>query len=115
MVPHGGWLPVVISLFLFTVITTWRTGSSLLSDQITHMTLKVQTFIGRVAAQGLPRIPGTAVFFTGRLEQTPPAAGTSIRVLEEHGLTVIAAQCREWKCHVCAALLSNGVFYTWHP
>jgi len=72
-IPHGGWLPLVIGLVLFTVMTTWRTGSTLLSARISDMTPTIKTFIGWLAAEGVPRIPGAAVFFTGRVEQTPPA------------------------------------------
>jgi len=78
-IPHGGWLPLVIGLFLFTVMTTWRTGSSILTDRIAQMAPKVETFIGRLTAERTPRIPGAAVFFTGRLEQTPPALQKLVR------------------------------------
>ncbi|MGD2129397.1 MAG: KUP/HAK/KT family potassium transporter [Lysobacterales bacterium] len=78
-IPHGGWLPLVIGLVLFTVMTTWRTGSTLLSERIAHMTPKIDTFIGRLTAEGAPRNPGAAVFFTGRLEQTPPALQKLVR------------------------------------
>jgi KUP system potassium uptake protein len=72
-IPHGGWLPLVIGLVLFTVMTTWRTGATLLSARISDMTPTIKSFIGWLAAQGVPRIPGSAVFFTHRVEQTPPA------------------------------------------
>ena len=79
-IPHGGWLPLVIATVLFTVMTTWRTGSRLVVEQIARMTPNLETFIGRVTAEGILRIGGAAVFFTGRLEQTPPA----LQVLVSH-------------------------------
>ncbi|MEP6970450.1 MAG: KUP/HAK/KT family potassium transporter, partial [Betaproteobacteria bacterium] len=72
-IPQGGWLPLLIGLLLFTVMTTWRTGASLLAQQIAANTSSLEQFIGRISNEHLPRIPGVAVFFTGRLEQTPPA------------------------------------------
>jgi KUP system potassium uptake protein len=78
-IPHGGWLPLTIGLLLFAIMTTWRTGSTLLSEQIMQMTPDIKTFIGRLAAEGVPRIAGSAVFFTGRLEQTPPALQKLVR------------------------------------
>jgi len=78
-IPHGGWLPLVIGMLLFTVMTTWRAGSTLLADHIAHLTPKIDTFIGRLTAENVPRIPGEAVFFTGRLEQTPPALQKLVR------------------------------------
>jgi len=78
-IPHGGWLPLLIALLLFAIMTTWRTGSSLLMEQVAKITQRVDTFIGRLAAEGVRRIPGGAVFFTGRLEQIPPALQTLLR------------------------------------
>jgi len=75
----GGWLPLLIGMTLFIVMTTWRRGASLLAEQIAATTANVETFIGRVKAENIPRVPGTAIFFTGRLEQTPPALQQLVR------------------------------------
>lgn len=72
-IPQGGWLPLLIATVLFTVMTTWRRGAGLLTEQIADMTSTVETFIGRLSGDKIPRVPGVAVFFTGRLEHTPPA------------------------------------------
>jgi len=72
-VPQGGWLPILIATVLFTLMTTWRRGASLLRDQIAGMTSNLETFIGWLDGEQVPRVPGVAVFFTGRLEHTPPA------------------------------------------
>jgi KUP system potassium uptake protein len=78
-VPDGGWLPLLIGLVLFTVMTTWRRGASLLSERIAETASTLETFIGRIEAERIPRVPGTGVFFTGRLEQTPPALQQLVR------------------------------------
>jgi KUP system potassium uptake protein len=72
-VPQGGWLPLIIGVILFTVMTTWRTGVNLLSTQVGNMTPTIETFIGRVKGEQIPRVPGVAVFFTGRMRHTPLA------------------------------------------
>ncbi|HSE45492.1 MAG TPA: KUP/HAK/KT family potassium transporter [Gemmatimonadales bacterium] len=61
-------------------MTTWRRGAALLAERITSMTPDLETFIGRVVGEKVPRIPGTGVFFTGRLDQTPP----SLQKLVQH-------------------------------
>ena len=78
-IPDGGWLPLAIGAMLFTVMTTWRRGASLLAEQIANTTSSLETFIGWVSAERIPRVPGVAVFFTGRLEQTPLALQTLVR------------------------------------
>jgi KUP system potassium uptake protein len=78
-IPDGGWLPLCIGALLFTVMTTWRRGSGILTEQIANTTTNLETFIGRVKAEQIPRIPGTAVFITGRLEPTPPSLQQLVR------------------------------------
>ncbi|HSM30204.1 MAG TPA: KUP/HAK/KT family potassium transporter [Woeseiaceae bacterium] len=72
-IPNGGWLPLLIGATLFVVMTTWRRGTSLLNQHINRNTPDVETFIGQVTGTKIARVPGTAAFFTGRLDQTPPA------------------------------------------
>jgi KUP system potassium uptake protein len=72
-IPDGGWLPIAIGVVLFSVMTTWRRGTFLVSQQIEKHTTNLQTFIGQMSAQGITRISGVGVFFTGRLEQVSPA------------------------------------------
>ena len=79
-IPDGGWLPLLIGTLLFTIMTTWRRGAEILAQQIATTTTNLQTFIGRVTNEGVPRIPGVAVFFIGALEQTPP----SLQKLVQH-------------------------------
>jgi KUP system potassium uptake protein len=79
-IPQGGWLPLVIGLVLFTLMTTWRTGAGLLAREIAATTPSLESFVARIGKEQLPRVPGIAVFFTGRLEQTPPA----LRQLARH-------------------------------
>jgi len=78
-IPDGGWLPLLIGLTLFAVMTTWRRGAALLAAQIATRAPTIETFIGRIVAEQVLRVPGTAVFFTGRLDQTPPALQQLVR------------------------------------
>jgi KUP system potassium uptake protein len=84
-------LPVIIGLALFTIMTTWRRGRDLLAEQIAGTTSDLETFIGRITNEHIPRVPGDAVIFTGRLEQTPPALQQLVRhtgVLHERVILV---------------------------
>lgn len=72
-IPNGGWLPLLIGLILFTVMTTWRRGVGLVAGQIAKTAPNIETYIGQVIGEQFTRVPGTAVFLTGRLDQAPPA------------------------------------------
>ncbi len=72
-IPDGGWLPLLIGAVLFVVMTTWRRGTQLLGERIAATAPPFDEFLAQVNDGKTPRVPGTGVFFTGRLEQTPPA------------------------------------------
>ncbi len=78
-IPDGGWLPLFIGGLLFTVMTTWRRGSRILAEIIANSTTNLETFIGRMKGEQIPRVPGTAVFISGRLEPTPPSLQQLVR------------------------------------
>jgi KUP system potassium uptake protein len=78
-IPDGGWLPLVIGSLLFTLMVTWRRGTNLLQDQIARITPNLETLIGRVKGEKIPRVPGTAVFMAGRFNHAPPSLPKLIR------------------------------------
>lgn len=78
-IPDGGWLPLGMGAILFTIMTTWRRGTGILAEQVANTTQNIETFIGRVTGEEMPRVAGTAVFLTGRLEQTPPPLQKLVR------------------------------------
>ena len=82
-IPDGGWLPLLIALLLFTLMTTWRRGSTLLKDQFNNKSATISSFIGRITADRVLRVPGVGVFLTGRLIYTP---STLVSLLQHTGV-----------------------------
>lgn len=90
-IPDGGWISLAIGTALLVVMTTWRRGVQLLAERVAANTLPFESWIEQQRKHNLPRIEGTAVFFTGRLHQTPPALQQLVRhvgVLPEKVLLV---------------------------
>jgi KUP system potassium uptake protein len=84
---HGGWLPLVIGAFLFTLMTTWKTGRRIVADRLTARAIPLEDFMASVRATSPARVPGTAVFMTGQPRGTPPALAHNLRynkVLHEY-------------------------------
>jgi KUP system potassium uptake protein len=84
---HGGWLPIVIAWFLFTLMTTWKSGRRILADRLTSRAIPLEDFMAAVEAHPPVRVPGTAVFMTAQPRGTPPALAHNLRhnkVLHEH-------------------------------
>jgi KUP system potassium uptake protein len=68
----GGWLPLLIALALFAVLTTWRRGRQLVIARKKEKAIGRDAFIGMIA-EDVPRVAGTAVFLTGDRDIAPGA------------------------------------------
>ncbi len=71
-VPYGGWVPLLIGLIIFTLLTTWARGRKLMQDRMAEGTMPVTLFI-ESAANSATRVPGTAVFMTSSAQGVPQA------------------------------------------
>ncbi|TXN04808.1 potassium transporter Kup [Methylobacterium sp. WL103] len=75
----GGWLPLLVGAVLVTMMWTWRTGSLFITREMHHDRLPLSDFIGTAANGTFQRVPGTAVFLTGTLGDTPGALLHNVR------------------------------------
>jgi KUP system potassium uptake protein len=78
-IPNGGWFPIVVAAGIIISMTTWHTGRRLIAERIRRGETPVQVFLDEVAEQGLPRVPGTAVFLFKGTGAAPPALITNTR------------------------------------
>jgi KUP system potassium uptake protein len=91
-ITHGGWLPLVIGAWLFTLMTTWKTGRRLVAARLTARAVPIEGFLETVEQSHPVRVPGTAVFMTGQAKGTPPALAHNFRhnkVLHHHVVTLM--------------------------
>jgi KUP system potassium uptake protein len=79
-VAHGGWLPVLIAVGLFTVLTTWRRGWLILTENRGRKEGPLKDFIGGLGARQPPveRVPGSALFLDAKPETTPLALRANV-------------------------------------
>ena len=70
-VPHGGWVPLLVALIVYTLMTTWKRGRVLLGNILRRSSLPLDLFLRDVASRKPHRVPGTAVFMTSDPEGTP--------------------------------------------
>ena len=84
---QGGWLPLVIGVLLFTLMTTWKTGRKLVAERLTARAFPLEDFMSAVSCDPPTRVSGTAVFMTAQPRGTPPALAHNLRynkILHEH-------------------------------
>jgi KUP system potassium uptake protein len=78
-IPHGGWFPLVVAAGVITLMTTWRTGRSILNDYLRRQTLSLERFREEVSRQHAVRVPGTAVFLSRMPDGVPPPLVQNLR------------------------------------
>jgi KUP system potassium uptake protein len=69
----GGWIVVLISIFMVVLMTSWLKGRALLGKKIESESLPFTTFVADILAQRPPRVRGTAIFLAGSAQSTPRA------------------------------------------
>ena len=71
-IPDGGWFPLAVGLFAFTMLTTWARGRFLMNQRLTESAMPMEVFI-KSASRAAARVPGTAVFMTSTPQGVPHA------------------------------------------
>ncbi len=70
-IEHGGWVPLLIGVVLFTLMATWKRGRELLRGIMSRGALPLDLFLDDVERRKPPRVSGTAVFMTSEEEGAP--------------------------------------------
>jgi KUP system potassium uptake protein len=88
---HGAWLPLLIAIAAFTVMTTWQRGRELVTRQRQHDEGPLRAFIDQLHAMKPPlqRVPSTAVFLNRGKATAPLALRANVehnQILHEHTL-----------------------------
>jgi KUP system potassium uptake protein len=70
-IPAGGWVPVTVALFVFTLMTTWKKGRAILRAILSRGTVPIDMFLADVERRKPVRVKGTAVFMTSEADGAP--------------------------------------------
>ncbi|MGI8424365.1 MAG: KUP/HAK/KT family potassium transporter, partial [Chloroflexota bacterium] len=72
-IPSGGWFPLVIAAVVFTIMTTWSTGRSILGERLRERAVPFEQFLQSIQTAPPIRVPGTAIYLA-RSPATVPYA-----------------------------------------
>ena len=100
-IAHGGWLPLVIGGFLFTLMTTWKTGRRIVAQRLTARAVPLEEFMATVADSHPARVPGhsrlhdctAARYTTGTGAQPPIQQGPARTRRHADGHDATSAAC----------------------
>jgi len=68
---HGGWVPLLVAIALFTMMTSWKRGREILRERLLDIALPLETFLEDIGRKSPVRVPGTAVFMTSESAGVP--------------------------------------------
>ena len=88
---HGAWLPLLIGLTAFTVMTTWQRGRAIVTRERREAEGSLQAFIEELHQLSPTRVAGTAVFLNRGKETAPLAMRANVehnQVLHERVVVV---------------------------
>lgn len=68
----GGWLPLLVAVIGFTIMSTWSTGRQNLIDRLRESTEPLDQFLDRIRVEKPVRVRGTGIFMTAPNLGTPP-------------------------------------------
>ena len=71
-IPDGGWVPLVMGLAIFTLLTTWSKGRALMRASMAEGTIPFEVF-AKSAHSSAQRVAGTAIFMSSTRGGVPSA------------------------------------------
>jgi KUP system potassium uptake protein len=71
-VAQGGYVPLILAALVYGVMLIWHIGATAVSARLQDAVTPVGAFMAKIAEEGIPRVPGTAVFLTRAQRDVPP-------------------------------------------
>jgi KUP system potassium uptake protein len=68
---HGGWFPLLLGTFLFTLMLTWKRGRQLVFENLQKHAIPLDAFLDSLFIAPPARVPGTAVFLRSESDGVP--------------------------------------------
>ncbi|HWT28606.1 MAG TPA: potassium transporter Kup, partial [Methylophilaceae bacterium] len=72
-IPDGGWVPLLIGIVIFTLMSTWKKGRELVFNRLKRDAMELEPFIDAIGGHLPTRVAGTAVFMTQDPNAVPHA------------------------------------------
>jgi KUP system potassium uptake protein len=69
---EGGYVPLLLAVAVYSVMYIWHRGILATRHRLDENPLSITAFLAGLAAEGVVRVPGTAVFLTRAQDATPP-------------------------------------------
>jgi KUP system potassium uptake protein len=88
---EGGYVPLLLACLVYTVMWIWHHGARMVAQKVGEALIPIPEFLAQIELKGIPRVPGSAVFITRTVQDTPPVMKWHVkmnRALHEHLLVL---------------------------
>jgi KUP system potassium uptake protein len=88
-VVDGGYVPLLLAIAVYGVMWVWHRGAGAVHDRVAETYTPIEPLLAKLASGAIPRVPGSAVFFTRAARGAPPVLIWHLkhnRALHEHVL-----------------------------
>ena len=76
---HGGWIPILVGILGYILMSTWRRGRELLSLRISEQSGSLEDLLEGFVEQPPVMVPGTAIYLTRTPRGTPATLLQNLR------------------------------------
>jgi len=87
---EGGWIPLLLGVLIFLVMTTWRRGIEAIGRSLVQKPEATGAFLAHLASGRIARVPGTAVFLSRSGTAVPPVLVRHVAQIKALQETVVA-------------------------
>jgi KUP system potassium uptake protein len=71
-VVEGGYVPLLLAIAVYAVMWIWHRGAGAVHDRVLETFTPIEPLLEKLASGAIPRVPGSAVFFTRAAKGAPP-------------------------------------------
>ncbi|MGA2795611.1 MAG: KUP/HAK/KT family potassium transporter, partial [Roseiarcus sp.] len=69
---EGGYVPLLLAIAVYAVMWIWHRGVGAVHDRVLETFTPIEPLLEKLASGAVPRVPGSAVFFTRAAKGAPP-------------------------------------------
>jgi KUP system potassium uptake protein len=88
---EGGYVPLLLACMVYAVMWIWHHGARVVARKVGEALVPIPAFLAEIERRGIPRVPGSAVFITRTVQDTPPVMKWHVKMnrsLHEHLLVL---------------------------
>jgi KUP system potassium uptake protein len=78
-VREGGYVPLLLAVLVYLVMVCWHRGMGAMAATLLANPIPIEKFMALLQQEHIARVPGTAVFLTRSLSDTPPIVAWYVR------------------------------------